>query len=57
VVQVVYILAMLLLLALELEAPALANAAAWITGLVTIMSASAYAGLFLRGVLTRKSPP
>ena len=57
VVQVVYILAMLLLLALEIEAPAIANAAAWLTGLATILSASAYAGLFLRGVLTRKSAP
>lgn len=57
VVQVVYILAMLLLLALEIDAPALANGAAWVTGLVTILSASAYAGLFLRGFLTRKSTP
>lgn len=57
VVQVVYILAMLLLSALEAQAPALANGAAWITGLVTVMSASAYAGLFLRGVLIRNPPP
>lgn len=57
VVQVVYILAMLLLLALEIDAPALGNAAAWITGLVTLMSAAAYAGLFLRGVLIKKPPP
>jgi len=57
VVQVVYILAMLLLLALEIDAPVLADAAAWITALVTLLSASAYAGLFLRGVLTRKSAP
>jgi cardiolipin synthase len=57
VVQVVYILATLLLLALEIDAPGLGNAAAWITGLVTVMSASAYAGIFLRGVLIKKPSP
>jgi cardiolipin synthase len=57
VVQVVYILAMLLLLALEIDAPGLGNVAAWITGLVTVMSASAYAAIFLRGVLIKKPPP
>lgn len=55
VVQVLYILSMLLLLALEIEAPGLASAAAWTTGLVTILSAGAYAGLFLRRVLAPKS--
>lgn len=56
-VQVIYILAMLLLLALDIDAPLLADAAAWIAGLVTLLSASAYAGLFLRGVLPRKPSP
>jgi cardiolipin synthase len=55
VVQVLYILSMLLLLALEIESPSLASAAAWITGLVTVMSAAAYAGAFLRGALTQKN--
>jgi cardiolipin synthase len=57
VVQVGYILTMLLFRALDVDAPALANAAAWITGLVTLMSGAAYAGLFLRSVLIRQSPP
>ena len=56
VVQVLYILSMLLLLALEIEAPGLAGAAAWITGLVTVMSGAAYAGGFLRGALMQKNP-
>lgn len=56
-VQVIYILAMLLLLALDIDAPLLAEAAAWIAGLVTLLSATAYAGLFLRGVLPRKPSP
>ena len=57
VVQVLYILSMLLLLALEIEAPWLAGTAAWITGLVTVMSAAAYAGAFLRGALAEKKAP
>lgn len=56
VVQVLYILSMLLLLALDIEAPGLAGAAAWITGLVTVMSGAAYAGGFLRGALMQKNP-
>ena len=55
VVQVLYILSMLLLLALEIASPSLAGAAAWIAGLFTIMSAAAYAGAFLRGALTQKN--
>ncbi len=57
VVQVLYILTMLLLLALEIEAPGLSNMAAWITGLVTISSAAAYAGAFLRGAMAEKKSP
>lgn len=57
VVQVLYILTMLLLLALEIEAPEISNMAAWITGLVTISSAAAYAGAFLRGAMAEKKSP
>jgi len=56
-VQVLYILTMLLLLALEIEAPRISDAAAWITGLVTVCSAAAYAGAFLRGAVTQKKSP
>jgi hypothetical protein len=47
---VLYIFTALLLLAFELDAPRLASAAAWASGLVTILSAVAYAGIFLRGI-------
>ena len=57
VVQVLYILTMLLLLALEIEAPAISSMTAWITGLVTISSAAAYAGAFLRGAMAQKKSP
>ncbi|MES2471395.1 MAG: CDP-alcohol phosphatidyltransferase family protein [Pseudomonadota bacterium] len=57
VVQVLYILTMLLLLALEIKAPGISDAAAWITGLVTVCSAAAYAGAFLRGAVTEKKSP
>jgi cardiolipin synthase len=57
VVQVLYILLMLLLLALEIETPGVAGAAAWVTGLVTVMSAAAYAGAFLRGAVSEKKSP
>jgi cardiolipin synthase len=49
-VQILYILGVLLLLAFDLDAPPLALAAAGTCGLFTILSAVAYAGLFLRGV-------
>ena len=49
-VQMMYVLCVLLLLAFDLDAPHLAEAAAWACGLFTILSAVAYAGLFLRGV-------
>lgn len=48
VVQILYILTVLLLLAFDLDAPRLALAAAWTSGLFLILSAAAYAGLFLR---------
>ena len=57
VVQVLYILTMLLLLALEIEAPGISNMAALITGLVTISSDAAYAGAFLRGAMAEKKSP
>lgn len=50
VVQVLYIFSALLLLAFDLDAPRLVSAAAWASGLVTILSAAAYAGIFLRGI-------
>jgi cardiolipin synthase len=54
VVQVLYVLGVLLLLAFGLDAPRLAQAAAWACGIFTLLSAVAYAGLFLRGILARK---
>jgi cardiolipin synthase len=54
VVQILYVLGVLLLLAFGLDAPRLAKAAAWACGIFTLLSAAAYAGLFLRGVLARK---
>ena len=42
--------AVLLLLAFDLDAPRLALAAAWACGLFVILSAAAYAGLFLRSL-------
>jgi cardiolipin synthase len=52
--QMLYALGVLLLLAFDLDAPRLAEAAAWICGLFTILSAIAYAALFLRGVFAGK---
>ena len=49
-VQILYVLGVLLLLAFDLAAPRLAGAAVWICALFTILSAAAYASLFLRGV-------
>jgi cardiolipin synthase len=51
-VQVLYIFATLLLLAFDLSAPRLTQLAAWACGLLTVLSAAAYGGLFLRGILT-----
>jgi cardiolipin synthase (CMP-forming) len=53
-VQILYVLGVLLLLALDLDAPRLALAAAWVCALFTVLSAAAYAGLFLRGVFAGK---
>jgi len=39
-------------LAFDLEAPRLMLAAAWVCGLLTVCSALAYGGIFLRGLLT-----
>jgi cardiolipin synthase len=50
VVQVLYIFAMLLMLAFDIKAPM--QEAAWICGLFTLLSGVAYAGIFLRGVFT-----
>jgi cardiolipin synthase len=50
VVQLLYVLGALLLLAFDLHAPQLAQAAAWACGAVTVLSAAAYGGVFLRGV-------
>lgn len=47
-VQMLYIFTVLLLLAFGLDAPRLALAAAWACGLFVILSAAAYAALFLR---------
>jgi cardiolipin synthase len=49
-VQILYILGVLLLLAFDLDAPRLALAAAWACGLFTALSAAAYAGPILRGL-------
>src|SRR5450432_3343743 len=52
VIQVLYIFIALLLLAFELDAPRLLQAAAWACGLFTILSAAAYCAAFLRGFFT-----
>jgi cardiolipin synthase (CMP-forming) len=49
-IQVLYVLSALLVLAFDLDAPRLEQAAAWVCGLVTILSAAAYGGIFLRGL-------
>lgn len=48
--QILYILAVLLLLAFDLDAPRFALAAAWACGLFVVLSAAAYAALFLRSL-------
>jgi cardiolipin synthase len=50
VVQALYVFSALLLLAFDLNAPRLMQAAAWICGLFTVLSAAAYGGVFVRGV-------
>jgi cardiolipin synthase len=49
-IQVLFVLSALLTLAFDLQAPRLEQAAAWVCGLVTILSAAAYGGIFLRGL-------
>lgn len=51
VVQVLYVLSALLVLAFDLDVPRLEQAAAWVCGLVTTLSAAAYSGVFLRGLV------
>ena len=50
--QILYIFLLLLLLSFDLQAPRLVEAAAWGCGLFVILSAAAYAGIFLRGLLS-----
>jgi len=53
-VQILYIFTLLLLLSFDLEVPRLVQAAAWVCGLFVILSAAAYAGIFLRGLFFGK---
>lgn len=50
VVQVLYVFAILLMLAFDIDAPRLARLLAAACGIATLLSAAAYAGVFLRGV-------
>jgi cardiolipin synthase len=50
--QICYIGLMLLMLAFDIVAPRLSAAAAFATGLLTVLSGGAYAGLFLRSLLS-----
>ncbi len=52
VVQILYIFTLLLLLSFDVHAPRLVEAAAWGCGLFVILSAAAYAGIFLRGLFS-----
>lgn len=47
-ILILYVLSVLLLLAFDIAAPRLEQAAAWLCGLITILSAAAYAGIFVR---------
>jgi cardiolipin synthase len=51
-VQILYIFTLLLLLSFDVEAPRLALTAAWACGLFVTLSAAAYAGIFLRGLVS-----
>ena len=53
-VQVLYIFAMLLMLAFDIAAPM--PLAAWICGLFTLLSGIAYAAFFLRGIFAGNRP-
>ena len=50
VIQLLYVLGTLLLLAFDVRAPRLELAAAGISGLATVLSAAAYGAVFFRGV-------
>jgi cardiolipin synthase len=52
VVQLLYVLVLLLLLAFNLEAPRLADAGAWTCGVFTALSGLAYAAVALRTALS-----
>jgi len=54
VIQLLYVLGALLLLAFDTDAPRPMQAAAWACGIATILSAAAYAGVFLRGIIQRR---
>jgi cardiolipin synthase (CMP-forming) len=49
-VQVLYVFGILLLLAFDVQAPRLAQAAAWVCGLFTLLSAANYGGVLWRGL-------
>jgi cardiolipin synthase len=53
-VQILYIFTVLLFLSFDVDAPRLVLAAAWACGLFVILSAAAYAGIFLRGLFSGK---
>lgn len=55
-IQILYISLLLLLLAFDLKAPRLTEAAAWLCGLFTLLSAAAYGGIFLRGLFRGRRP-
>src|SRR3954468_22873790 len=57
VVQVLYILTALLLLALDLDAPRLALALAWACAAFTILAAAGYAGVMLRSLIAGRRVP
>jgi cardiolipin synthase len=50
-IQILYVLSALVLLAFDIEAPELEQAAAWICAGTTIASAAAYGSVFVRGLL------
>lgn len=54
--QVLYILVLLILLAFDLTLPRLTALLAWACGLATLLSGAAYAGLFLRGIFLPGRP-
>jgi cardiolipin synthase len=57
VVQVVYILTVLLLLAFDLDAPRLGLALAWTCAFFTLVAAVGYAAMMLRGLYTGRRVP